>query len=225
MRYQVANPVEGPKNTDDARRCGQGKYATSKLQEGELTVSKVLIHTAGIEFKEPLNKPEWLELVSEVYARWRCSNFQMADALNHGVQQWGEKYVFAQQIFRREYGTLRNICSIGNRIPLSRRRDNLHFSHHEVVAALPLEEQDKYLSEAESQSLTVSDLRELIRTSKSQVLPIPQTEESSGEDLISWFSDGFRFVRGATDWPASQRRAFQSEWRRLCLAVGAGGLG
>jgi hypothetical protein len=46
---------------------------------------------------------------------------------------------------------------------LSRRRDNLSFSHHAELATLQAVEQDEWLERAELQGLSVSALRTVLR--------------------------------------------------------------
>jgi hypothetical protein len=47
-----------------------------------------------------------------------------------------------------EYQTCRNLAWVAGEVELSRRRDNLSFSHHAEIADLPPAKQDKWLARA-----------------------------------------------------------------------------
>ena len=121
-------------------------------------------------------------LVSVMGAQWKqaghallkCKdsvNFWIGDWINYGIAEYGDKYATALEVFKAEgsagygldEGTLRNIASIASRVDLSRRRDNLSFTHHEAVAHLPAREQDHWLAMAAMNSFSVSELRAEIR--------------------------------------------------------------
>jgi len=146
----------------------------------------------------------------------------MADVLAYAAGKWGQKYVEAQELFRREYGTLANIVSIAKRVPFSRRRENLTFTHHEAVASLPPAEQEKFLDQAEQFNLTVSQLREATRTGRKEATE--EEKPDSSDQLLIWFGDGARLIKSADRWTAAQRRAFVLQWRQLAESVKSAGL-
>src|SRR5262249_41792955 len=62
-----------------------------------------------------------------------------------------------------DYQTLANDKTVARSIQLSRRRENLSWSHHEAVASLPEPEQDRLLDEAEREELTMRQLRQRVQ--------------------------------------------------------------
>ena len=58
-----------------------------------------------------------------------------------------------------ENGTLRNAKWVSAKYELSARADNLSFKHHEIVAALPIEERTGILAKAARESWTCAELR------------------------------------------------------------------
>lgn len=176
---------------------------------------KIVVHPAGLEFPDALSKPEWCEALSETAGEWRVSNFKLGDIINYGIHEYGSKYVAAQAATLLAIQTLKNIASVSKKLPISRRRDVLTWSHHEAVAALEPEKQDAYLERAVQEKLPVQELRAVIRLDHSTVKKNPTIEIETGPDILSWFADGFRLVRGAEEWTASTRRAFAAQWMRL----------
>lgn len=73
---------------------------------------------------------------------------------------------------------------MASKIEKSRRRDNLSFSHHQVVTPLEPDRQDYWLSQAEKGNWTRSELRLRIRTNGE----LPGREEADDLD--------FRLLKG-----------------------------
>jgi 16S rRNA G966 N2-methylase RsmD len=82
--------------------------------------------------------------------------------------------MFSQEMDETEldYHTLQNYKWVAGSVEMSRRRDNLSFSHHEAIAKLNPSEQIKILEEAENEKLDVHDLRQKVR--EQNKLPTPE---------------------------------------------------
>lgn len=65
-----------------------------------------------------------------------------------------------------EYSTLTKAKWVSSQIEICRRRQSLTHAHHSEVASLEPKEQDKWLDRAESEGLTVKELRQEIRDAK-----------------------------------------------------------
>lgn len=72
----------------------------------------------------------------------------------------------ASKITGYDAQTLMNMVYVASRFPISRRRENLSWSHHETLAALEPEEQDHWLDEARKHRWSVSDLRVMLRAAR-----------------------------------------------------------
>jgi phage N-6-adenine-methyltransferase len=68
-------------------------------------------------------------------------------------------YAQALDATRFSYGTLRNDKYVAAAFQLSRRRDNLSWGHHQIIASLPPSEQDAALDKAEQEGLSVDALK------------------------------------------------------------------
>jgi hypothetical protein len=106
-----------------------------------------------------LGHPGWVQAGQQLGAMSRVSNWWVGDWLRYGAARWGERYVEAARITGFDVKTLRNIAYVSRRFDLSRRRDQLHWSHHAEVAGLERQQQDRWLDRAIADRLSVSDLR------------------------------------------------------------------
>jgi hypothetical protein len=115
-----------------------------------------------------LEYPEWVAVGHRLGAVGRSSQWWVGDWLRYGTARWGEKYVEAARITGYDGGSLRNLAWMASQFDLSRRRDNLTWSHHAAVAGLDREEQEAWLDRAGVDRLSVNDLRIEVRSSLRQ---------------------------------------------------------
>lgn len=97
----------------------------------------------------------------------KASPFWIGDLVNIGEHRYGEMYSQALDATAYCYGTLANMAYVCSRVDIYRRRELLSFSHHQVVAPLPPEQQTAWLEKALARSLTVQELRLQIKAATS----------------------------------------------------------
>jgi hypothetical protein len=85
----------------------------------------------------------------------------LGDAINFGERVYGEMYAQAVDATKLSESTLQGYAYVARRIPRSRRRPGLSFSHHAEVASLAPQERERWLDRAEAEKLSVAVLREL----------------------------------------------------------------
>ena len=96
---------------------------------------------------------DWLLFIEAVYPQeWS----QLAEALNMSEES------------RKEY------MRVSERVPRTRRRPKLDWSHHRAVAALPAAQQKEWLRTAETERMSHHTLRAALRNS-SETAPEPDT--------------------------------------------------
>lgn len=104
----------------------------------------------------------------------RAVQWWIGDALRFGEGRYGEMYSQALEETDYSYQSLRNASYVAGAVELSRRRDNLSFSHHAEIASLSPEKQDYWLDKAEPEegskkpSMSRNELREHVRDKKRQ---------------------------------------------------------
>ena len=87
----------------------------------------------------------------------------IGDWLRYGNAAYGERYARAANVTGYDAQTLMNMVYVATQVDISRRHEALSWSHHAEVAALPDDEQQRWLTRAEAARLSVRDLREEIR--------------------------------------------------------------
>jgi hypothetical protein len=98
--------------------------------------------------------------VSQVYD---SSRWWIADLLVFGEAILGDRFHQLADSIGLAPATLLDYLRVGSKVPRSRRRDALRFSHHRLVAPLSPEAQTYWLDRAEREALSVRDLEEEIR--------------------------------------------------------------
>ncbi len=111
-----------------------------------------------------LEHPDWVKWGRRLGAMSRVSNWWVGDWLQYGASKWGEKYAEAARITSYDVKTLRNMAYVARAFDLSRRRDNLSWSHHAELATLEPVEQDEWLDRASRDRLSVADIRTEMRS-------------------------------------------------------------
>jgi hypothetical protein len=114
----------------------------------------------------------------------RCSPWWLGDWIRYGNAKFGEKYTRATSITGYDRQTLMNMVYVASRFDVSRRREKLSWSHHEVLSALSEDEQEYWLDRAASERLTRSDLRIELRTHRRSDAADPAGDMEGREDDI-----------------------------------------
>ena len=119
---------------------------------------------------------DWVQHGRRLGVIGRGAGWWLGDWLNYGNAKYGERYARASRITGYDAQTLMNMVYVASRFEASRRRENLSWSHHAEVAALPYEEQERWLTRADVDRLSVRCLREEIRRER-RVIDVHQPEQ------------------------------------------------
>ena len=130
-----------------------------------VAIARCQVLSTGAIFPEDMTVSEWMMAGRQIDRVVNKIQFTWGDWLNFGERKYGERYKIACEESGIDYQTLANYSWTCSKIEISRRRENLPFGHHIEVAALEPEEQDKWLSDAESNGWSVSELRARLRSS------------------------------------------------------------
>jgi site-specific DNA-methyltransferase (adenine-specific) len=96
----------------------------------------------------------------------RAVQWWVGDWLLYGERRYGEMYAQAIEETTYAYKSLRNAVFVAGRFEVSRRRDNLPFTHHAEVAGLGVEEADALLDASEAKRWSSRDLRAAVKAFK-----------------------------------------------------------
>jgi hypothetical protein len=119
---------------------------------------------------QELDANEWASAGRRIGAVGRSVQWLLGDWITYGNERFGERYARASRITGYDPQTLMNMVYVASRFAISRRRENLSWSHHEALAALEPEEQEGWLDEADEHRWSVSDLREMLRLARKRGL-------------------------------------------------------
>jgi hypothetical protein len=112
-----------------------------------------------------LGLAEWSAVGRRFGEIGRCSQWWLGDWIHYGNAKFGERYARAVKLTGYDVQSLMNMVYVASRFEISRRRENLSWSHHATLAALDVDEQDYWLLRASVDKLSVADLRVELRGS------------------------------------------------------------
>lgn len=116
-----------------------------------------------------LDAQEWAAAGRRIGVVGRCIQWLLGDWITYGNAKFGERYARASTITGYDPQTLMNMVYVASRFPISRRRENLSWSHHETLASMDdPDEQGYWLDEASKHRWSVSDLRMMLRAARKE---------------------------------------------------------
>jgi hypothetical protein len=121
----------------------------------------------GLELRPGIPFESWLELARKLGRIQRVLPWQIGDAVFYAESEYGFSLIGRQEmapIFGLDEGTLEVYAWVAGRFTHSRRRENLSFSHHALLAAWGSDsEQDERLDRAEAEGWSRDEFRSVLR--------------------------------------------------------------
>lgn len=122
----------------------------------------------GLQAEGDISRDDW-ELTGQLLQRvdasiqWLIGDWiNAADAINYG-----EAENFASEL-GFNVKTIYEYAYVSRKVEISIRMENLSFSHHQLVAAMEPEEQEKWLKRAAEEGISVAKLRAAIKENDNQ---------------------------------------------------------
>ncbi|HVX32403.1 MAG TPA: hypothetical protein VHA80_04610 [Solirubrobacterales bacterium] len=113
--------------------------------------------------RHDLDAQEWTAAGRRIGAVGRSIQWLLGDWICYGNARFGERYARASKITGYDAQTLMNMVYVASRFAVSRRREELSWSHHEALSSLEPEQQDHWLDQAIAHRWSVADLRLMLR--------------------------------------------------------------
>ena len=135
-----------------------------------------------------LGLAEWSAVGRRFGEIGRCSQWWLGDWIHYGNTKFGERYSRAVKLTGYDVQSLMNMVYVASRFDISRRRENLSWSHHATLAALDVDEQDYWLARALADKLSVADLRVELRGAR-RTRSVDATEADEHGDLSERHDD------------------------------------
>ena len=132
---------------------------TPNTNTGHQLISQLVSYTpVGLEIHRALTWEEYeaigafLDMADEAIKWW------WGDWLAYGERTYGETYAQAAAIAKREVKTMQNYAYVASNVTVSRRREDLSWTHHAAVASRTPDEQSRLLALAADEGLSSKDL-------------------------------------------------------------------
>lgn len=135
------------------------------------------IQPYGLEVKGSPTFEEWLKYGETLNRIRKAVQWAIGDWINYGERRWGEKYSQAMDDTLLDIHTLRNYASIAAKFDVSRRRDDLSWSHHSAVASLPEPAQESLLKQAVQKEWTRDEIRDEAKKWRESQTPVGSTPQ------------------------------------------------
>jgi len=137
------------------------------MEENKLQVIEAYCELSPIslKFRREVTEQEWQKVFNALSLFDKCIHFWIGDCLAYKKQSWG---MYDELVDKTGFDktTLMHDKVVAQQIEPCRRRQNLSFGHHTDVASLEPDQQDKWLTKASEEKLTIRELREGIRRDK-----------------------------------------------------------
>lgn len=147
--------------------------------------AKYQTSAVGLVAKGKATYAQWEVALSVACGIAKSCPFWIGDLLNIGESTYGQMFSQAAGDTGFDPAYLANLKWVCSRVELSRRREQLSFSHHQEVAKLEPPDQDKWLTLAVNNKWTRAQLREAMRGQDEE----GGEEDEGGDDLVEVMHD------------------------------------
>lgn len=178
------------------------------------------ITSTGLLLPEDLPYERWLSIGDTLKRMEKSVQWWIGDWLRFGERKYGEMYSQALEITGLEYGSLANMKFVAERVESSLRNENLSWSHHVEIAALPAQQAQELLGKAEAEQLTVRELRSEVREIKQTANRERRMEEvalgSVGRYAVIYADPPWQYDFAETDNRAIENQYPTMELTEIC---------
>jgi hypothetical protein len=157
-------------------------------REGKVTPVSLDLSEPELDWERFASVCAYLGSLRDATAWW------IADALILGDARFGFEASQADALLRRSPETLRRWQWVAERVPKTRRREGLTFTHHEVVAALEPGQQEKWLRKAEEAGLSSAQLRSAIKSTTTSNCTQCSAPNNAAEGAVQLLEEAARAV-------------------------------
>jgi hypothetical protein len=186
---------------------------------------QILVTGVGLLIPAAVDFCAWEQAGVKIARIAECSAWCLGDWLVYGEHRYADRYKQVIAAARLDYQTLRNYAWVARRFDLGRRREELSFQHHAEVAALPAEEQDRWLDLSAGQGWSRNELRRNLRASRetgllpARTVALPRMRIAP-EHLARWRGAAEQMNQNLEEWVMA---TLDRGARQVLAAGGAGG--
>ena len=181
----------------------------AKRDPRDIALAGFTLTAVGVEVEGQPTIEEWRTAMQFIDRAASASMWWHGDMLRYGEATYGELASQDDGDEKYDYKTLRNAKYVAENVPMSRRRDTLSFGHHEVVAPLSPDQQVKWLDQAESETLTRSELRRVVADARAAET-IAATPLPKGKHNVIYADPPWRY-----DFSVSDSRKIENQYPKM----------
>lgn len=138
---------------------------------------------------EGLNIGEWLGIGETLQRMERSVMWWIGDWWRYGERRYGEMASQASRDMIKDatgysYDTVRNAGRVAEKFENGRRLPDVPWSHHQAVAALPVEEAESLLTEVKAEGLSLRDTREKAKERRTVIAVEAALSQPAPDPLI-----------------------------------------
>ena len=152
----------------------------------------------SLQVPESFTEEQCLAVVFQLQSMEKCVRWWIGDAIAAADKRHGAAKK-AAQLAGMSHGSARNCSSVSEKFEVSRRRDSLSWSHHQEVASLEPEDQEKFLDYAEQQKLSRQALRTEVQAHKA-VLSVQAEEPEEAEEEAPRVPEFSPLIKPSDNW-------------------------
>jgi hypothetical protein len=190
----LSNPNVAPRSDDDGgfsavrRRRGVAEHGVvANTQPAEVSgtgrfVGQPRARTTSVAWlaHTELTSVEWESYGPRIGLMSKGTNWWLGDWVRFGQRRYDRRYRDAAALTGYDEQTLMNLAYVAGRIEISRRREDVSWSHHAELAKLENHDQDEWLDRVLEERLSVRKLRAELRQSRqATVARTAASDESS----------------------------------------------
>lgn len=157
---------------------------------GEI-VSNIAWDAVALHIPEGTSFDEWSALGRTLQQMEKSVMWWIGDWLRFGERKYGETYTQAIEATGYSYGTLANAKRVASTYEISQRSENLSWSHHAEVAALPPSDREEVLTRAAAEGLSTRETKALAKQEKNRVGT--KYDTCTTDDLAKLIARGDKF--------------------------------
>lgn len=175
--------------------------------DGRMTIGSFTLTRTGLQINGEFEEKDWSAALDTVGKFGQSVQWILGDLLNiGGEREYKTDYQLVAEKTGYEVPSLRNFVYVCANVELSRRRDKLKFGHHQEVAKLLPSEQDYWLKKAETEKLSISQMRKDIDVwLNGAPTPPPTPEQITVSEIRGQTSDFIGRVAKVRHDPALRR--------------------
>ena len=215
--YDQDNPIQLPDGFGDVIATG-----IIKRDDSSIEVGNIVMHRVGLEFLGQVSEDEY-EVFGETLLKFDTAyQWIVGDYLAYGTDNnYGMAVKFAEQL-DRESSTIHNWTSVCRQVEFSRRRENLSFFHHSIIAPFDPDDQAYWLGMAQEKGWSAKRLRNEI--AKANGSDIDTVKKSAYEKMVKPLQSRSKLWKSLT--PAERQKVIRDyqdaladfiEWQKYDL--------